>query len=280
MNEQANAGPGPGALLEAARRKQGLHIAALAAQLKVAPSRLEALEAERWDELPDPTYGRALATSVCRVLGIDAAAVLQGMPRGAGAGLDRVSAGLNQPVRSRDGLRAPGLRWVLGGVLLLLAIAAALWLWPQDLKLNWRAASQDSVPSETQLPTPAAEAAPQLPAAAAPSAPASMVNMALQLEVAPTPAVASAVATVSAEGEAPLEIRASQGGASWINIVDAHGNTLASRLLQSGEVLSLQVKAPARLILGNAPALSLSWRGQPQSLQGYEQVRVAKLQLK
>ena len=125
MSDDADSKAGSaGALLAAARRKQGLHIVTLAAQLKVSPARLEALEAERWQDLPDPTHARALATSVCRVLGIDAAAVLAGMPKGGGAALERVSAGLNEPVRSGAGWPANGLRWLLL-VLLLLAVAAA-----------------------------------------------------------------------------------------------------------------------------------------------------------
>ena len=42
-----------GALLREAREAQGLHIAALAASIKVAAAKLEALEADRFDELPD-----------------------------------------------------------------------------------------------------------------------------------------------------------------------------------------------------------------------------------
>ena len=39
-----DAAPSAGALLKAAREKQGLHIAALAAAIKVSPRKLEALE--------------------------------------------------------------------------------------------------------------------------------------------------------------------------------------------------------------------------------------------
>jgi hypothetical protein len=34
------------------------------------------------------------------------------------------------------------------------------------------------------------------------------------------------------------------------------------------------------VVLGNAPVLELRWRGQAQALEGYEQRRVAKLELK
>ena len=69
-----------GGLLRQARQAQGLHIAALAAAIKVTPRKLELLEADRLDELPDATFTRALAQTVCRTLKIDAAPVLALLP--------------------------------------------------------------------------------------------------------------------------------------------------------------------------------------------------------
>ena len=57
----AGAGAGAGALLRAARERQGLHVAALAAAIKIPQRKLEALEAGRFEELPDATFTRALA---------------------------------------------------------------------------------------------------------------------------------------------------------------------------------------------------------------------------
>ena len=64
MTESAPDKPSAGALLKAARERQGLHIAALAAAIKVTPRKLDALENDRWGELPDATFTRALAQSV------------------------------------------------------------------------------------------------------------------------------------------------------------------------------------------------------------------------
>ena len=65
-----------GALLRQARQAQGMHIAVLAAAIKVSQRKLEALEGDRLDELPDATFTRALAQTVCRTLKIDPAPVL------------------------------------------------------------------------------------------------------------------------------------------------------------------------------------------------------------
>jgi cytoskeleton protein RodZ len=69
-----------GALLRQYREAKGLHISILAASLKVPSAKLEALEANRFEELPDLVFARALAMSVCRYLHSDSAAVLSMMP--------------------------------------------------------------------------------------------------------------------------------------------------------------------------------------------------------
>ena len=69
-----------GALLRAARERQGMHVAALAAAIKIPQRKLEALESDRLDELPDATFARALALTVCRALKIDPAPVLAVLP--------------------------------------------------------------------------------------------------------------------------------------------------------------------------------------------------------
>ena len=108
MSEPANAPtaaatPSAGRLLREARERQGLHIAALAASIKVTPKKLELLEADRFDALPDTTFTRALAQTVCRALKIDSAPVLALLPPPLHHRLDHVSQGLNAPFRERPG---------------------------------------------------------------------------------------------------------------------------------------------------------------------------------
>jgi cytoskeleton protein RodZ len=124
-----------GALLKAARERQGLHIAALAAAIKVHQRKLEALEADRWSELPDATFARALAQTVCRTLKIDARPVLELLPPGGALDLQPTPGTLNTPFRERPGRDDPGLSrltirpMVLAGVALV-AAAAVLYFLP------------------------------------------------------------------------------------------------------------------------------------------------------
>jgi cytoskeleton protein RodZ len=69
-----------GALLRGYREAQGLRIDSLAISLKVPVSKLESLENDRLDELPDTMFARALTLAVCRLLKSDAAPVLALLP--------------------------------------------------------------------------------------------------------------------------------------------------------------------------------------------------------
>ncbi|MES2400777.1 MAG: helix-turn-helix domain-containing protein [Pseudomonadota bacterium] len=116
-----------GGLLRRAREAAGLHIAALAVLLKVPVKKLEALEADRFDLLPDAVFVRALASSVCRTLKIDATPVLQRLPQTNSPKLTYQRGGLNTPFRAPSDGPGPSM-WsqvsrtaVLAGVLLLLA---------------------------------------------------------------------------------------------------------------------------------------------------------------
>lgn len=135
----------PGALLRKAREQAGMHLGVLASTLKVNPRKLEALEADRYEELPDAAFVRALALAVCRVLKCDPAPILEAYEAAdlAADPLRRAGRGLNAPI-ARHGasgvnLRAssvrPGSRgrrwlWVLL-VVVLIGLALAWWapLW-------------------------------------------------------------------------------------------------------------------------------------------------------
>ncbi|MBI2772289.1 MAG: helix-turn-helix domain-containing protein [Burkholderiales bacterium] len=97
---QQASGTTAGTLLREAREAAGLHVAALAVSLKVPVRKLEALEADRLDLLPDAVFVRALAASVCRTLKIDPAPVLALLPQTGAPRLADSESGINAPFRS------------------------------------------------------------------------------------------------------------------------------------------------------------------------------------
>ena len=125
-----------GAMMRQAREKAGVHLASLAMSLKVPAGRLEALETGRIDLLPDPTFARALAASVCRSLRIDADPVLQLLPRTAASLSTAESAAGRTPFRSDSPAggrsRSGGLSKPIGVVVALLLVATAVLIFAPD----------------------------------------------------------------------------------------------------------------------------------------------------
>ena len=196
-----------GALLRRARETRGLHIAALAASIKVSPRKLEALEADRYAELPDLTFARALAQTVCRALKIDAEPVLDKLPRaGDLPKLAQVGGGLNAPFRGAPANRDPGdfsfyRRPVFWATLLVLAGSLALALLPERW-MPWRGAASVPawVPDAASVLTPVS--APALaPAASTPMA--APATSAVAVAVAPMPSDMPASASIETVPSAP-----------------------------------------------------------------------------
>ncbi|MFT4267757.1 MAG: helix-turn-helix transcriptional regulator, partial [Xenophilus sp.] len=123
-------------MLRQAREVHGLHVEAVAAALKVPPQRIEALERDDIEALPDPVFARALAASVARALRIDPAPVLAKLPGVRKVGLAEADRSLGGSIRShapgQGGGWAPTRLLMSGVAALLLAAAAVFWL-PQSV---------------------------------------------------------------------------------------------------------------------------------------------------
>ena len=123
-----------GDALRQARQAAGLHIAALAVMLKVPVKKLEALEGNRFDLLPDAVFVRALAASVCRSLKIESAPILALLPATSSPRLVYQGAGINEAFRSPGDAPGPPA-WahaskpaVLMGLALLLGALVLIFL--------------------------------------------------------------------------------------------------------------------------------------------------------
>ncbi|MFG6462770.1 helix-turn-helix domain-containing protein [Roseateles sp. DXS20W] len=291
-----------GAWLRNARQQRGLHIAALAVMLKVPQAKLEALEADRYDDLPDATFARALATSVCRALKIDAAPVLALLPRTRDQQFD-MRPGLNQPFRERSaggpidgGVLAVVARPVVWGPALLLIAAAAIywipagWLPERDAASAPAAAlpasgvvtaAAGSAPVVEFVPAPAAtEPVTSAPATLAASAPAVVASAPLQVrDVAPPPAAAPAPVPAAVAAAAGSALRVTASADSWIEIVDARGQIVLSRVLRQGEQQDFSGAAPYKVRVGNVGGTRIEWRGSVVDLAARANNNVARLEL-
>lgn len=296
-------GRSAGALLREARQAQGVHIAALAAAMKVTQKKLEALEADRIDELPDATFARALAQSVCRALKIDAAPVLALLPSQQFTGrLEHVSEGINEPFRDHGGRRDDGgwgrlaspVVWI--PLLLLVGVFAVL-MAPQGLMLKLMpaggaasGASSSSGTSAIGMPVDGAASEPEAsvveapaPAASAPTVVAAAAAFAASVADAAASSVSRVAAAASVEaaslaGMGQVQLHARQE--SWVEVQDANAKPLIARSLKAGETVFFDGTAPFRVKIGNAVGTDLTWRGQAVDLTSRTRDNVARLELK
>ncbi len=277
-----------GGLLRQARQAQGLHIAALAAAIKVTPRKLELLESDQFDQLPDATFTRALAQTVCRTLKVDAGPVLALMPPPRGHRLEEISEGLNTPFRERPGRLEPGdwvsftspLVWV--AVLLLLAALAVYFMpasWVPAARERLSPAAGARAPGTVTEAASAAAAVVVVPVASAASAVVEVSPVAVGVDPAASAGVADMPLNVVEAGPVGvLQVHADER--SWVEVTDARGRSLISRLVEAGEDVGLDGVMPLKVRIGNAGATRVVFRGQTLELGAFTRDNVARLELK
>lgn len=287
-----------GTMLRDARQAKGLHIAALAASIKVSQRKLELLEADKVSELPDATFARALAQTVCRSLKIDPAPVLAALPQLPNYRLGGVDESINAPFRDRPGRHEPADLSALASPAvwapaLIVVAALAVYLMPSDWVARFRAAVSQATAPSAPISSPVAErpatvepvriesaaSAPSVPVGNAAGALDPAAGLPVAVTVQPAPDVAAmSEAVASAPATGPLQVKAIK--ASWVEVVDARSQVLMSRMLQPGESVALDGALPFKLKVGNAAGTEVAFRGQLVDLVSSTTGNVALLELK
>lgn len=286
-----------GAMLRQAREAAGMHIGALAVSIRVPLKKLEALEADRYEELPDAAFARALASSVCRALKIDAQPILQRLPRTEALRLPAEGARINVPFQRPGDVEGRSLRSALPkpaliAVLVLLVGALALLFLPDEQESSAvveaavsTAVAPAAVPADVAVTAPPAVEAPA-PAGNAPTPapepaqavlPAPAAAVAAVAPAPSMPAVQSAGAD-AASGRQLLQFKTR--GPSWVEVTDAKGVVLLRRNLQPGESAAVSGALPLSVVVGRADATEVWVRGQPFPLQSVSSENVARFEVK
>ncbi|MDO8888298.1 MAG: helix-turn-helix domain-containing protein [Hydrogenophaga sp.] len=282
--------------LKEAREAAGLHIAALAASLKVPIKKLEALEAGRYSELPDLTFARALASSACRQLKVDPAPILQQIPLGASPKLGDHGQALNAPFNpGRDEEPFNPLSWLsrpalLAAIALLLGALVIVFL-PKAESPPVVASVAEPVMAEpvvvaepvaAQEPAGAAAQGGVVPGSADMASPAEVPTAAdvaaAPADAAPAVAVATPATPVGASAGSLLSIVAT--GESWVEVVNGSGNVVAKRLMQAGDVMDFSAAPPYTVVLGKADAARVNVRGKPFDTAPFARSNVARFEVK
>lgn len=299
-----------GALIRQAREAAGLHIAALAVALKVPVKKLEALEADRLDLLPDAVFVRALASSVCRTLKIDATEVLALLPQTGKPRLDYPHASINTPFRAPSDGPGPSLLAqvsrpaVLAGLLLLLGALVLIFLpavQQQNMSAQPTAEPLPAVAATGAQPVPASAllaassvqdnsqpAGSDAPAMASPAADAARVAPVMGSGLSVVPALPpgaippAEVAPASAPAPAPATgtIVFTAKGESWVEVTDAKGVVVLRRTLVAGEAAGASGALPLAAVVGRVDATQVQVRGRPFDLGPVSKDNVARFEVK
>ena len=297
-----------GALLRQARQAQGVALEDLAATLKVPVEKLQALEDEDWQRLPDVVFLRALAQTICRTLHLEAAPVLALLPQQKVTAL-APQGGLNAPMRERGvpSILATNTKhspwpWV---VLLLIVLGGGGYLGVQWMAPEWvRGVSTTvSAPSDPAGDSPLfSPAVPEegdgggmgnmgdvAQAGEVPSVQAAaLMQPALPEEegaqpgfAAPAPAAepAAAPAAQAAASVSPV-LRITAKGATWVQVLDAQQRLLIEKILQDGEVFSTSAPKPLTVAVGKADLATVEVNGAPFDVQAVARSNVARFEVK
>lgn len=304
-----------GTLLREAREAAGLHVSTLAANLKVPVRKLEALEEDRYDLLPDAVFVRALASSVCRTLKVDPQPVLQRLPQTAQPRLVQEREMINATFRAPGDGPSPGVldqlqRPVVLAVIALLLGALVLVFLPiarEDVgaanpsatdPVMPPAGAEAPPPAEPQVTTSLDAAAPANPSAlpasgsgAVPTAaavtPAPDAGRAAATPGAQSPAQAASAAPVAGATGAAAGVPLADGivvfrtrGASWVQVTEAGGASVLRRLMNAGESAAATGKLPLSVTVGDATQTEVQVRGKPFDLAPLTRDNVARFEVK
>jgi cytoskeleton protein RodZ len=282
-----------GAMLRSARELAGLHVAALAVSMKVPVKKLEALESDRLDLLPDSVFVRALASSVCRTLKIDPVPILAKLPQSAIPRLGVEQARINTPYYAPGHQQRLAIPTALTkpsvlAVITLLFAAAILVFLPRSQSIE---KIEDGVQVGVAVPAANGAADEKNAGVPIPSQAAAVSNSQALAIDAKNPGTQPAETLIESKSgvlpaavavpSVPLDIVTFKvRGTSWVDVTDGKGVTLLRKTLTSGESISASGELPLSVVVGRSDLTEVAVRGVPFPLDAFSKDNVARFEVR
>ena len=304
-----------GGVLSASREEQRLSIQEIATRLRLSVKQIEAIEADNFAALPEPTIVRGFIRNYAKQLKIAAEPLLE-----AYSVMVPSSVPHEMIVKPSANMKMTSYQKPKTGLYSLLALAILLGLGiflfyqnyvqkPSPTKQIADMGSVESLPlpqpalpaaerdsalqASTELTLPAATntntetsgnttASADTPAPTSTTLPADNLQANTTSAAAPLPAPVVAEPSVTAPivspaGLARLEFSANQE--TWVSVIDASGREVYSKTIFAGSRENINVTLPANVTVGNAGATSLSMNGKSYDLAPYSRNNVAHIKL-
>ncbi|MBW8905720.1 MAG: helix-turn-helix domain-containing protein [Betaproteobacteria bacterium] len=276
-----------GAELRNARERLGLTISEVAHHLKLAPRQVEALEEERFEQLPGVTFVRGMLKTYARLLRLEPEPFLERLAgRFEAPDASRLAARYSQPVPFSDSARHSTFIY-LGLSIVVLALGGGVaYQWYREHKAPAELAQAKRTPANPPAVASAAPAAPRpVPKLAEPVVESELtakVAVALEPEKAAQPekrAIEKAsVAKVAAPGSVNrLVIRCEED--AWIEVKDANDRMLVSSLNPKGSERIVRARGPLTLVIGNAAHVQITHNERPVDLAPHTKLTIARFTL-
>ena len=282
----------PGATLAAARAANGLSIAEVAEQMRISPRQVEAIESDRYAELPGTVFVRGFVRNYARLLKLDPVPLLHALEPELGGEVPlrahEIAGTLPEAARRSHG------RWWLGLIAIVVAVAgaAAAYEW-------WRGRSVADAPIPSSV-APESPPAPRAPAAATPPALESIPLAPERVTDTPSggggeaawpggaatgprdvPAPAAAAETVPSKPVpvGTLRIDVVFVAESWIELRDGEGAVQFSGTGAAGSTRSFEAHAPVSIVVGNAGGVRITYNGKPFDVASHATRNIARFTL-
>ncbi len=295
-----------GQRLSELRKERGLTITDVAQVIKYSPRQIEALEGDRFDQLPDAAIIRGFIRNYARLLQMDATDLLaifnRQFPASTGGIEVPPTTGASLP---QTGWRGESLRFVMswGAAIVLLMAAAVYFLWPAppvsskaaDIEIPVAATvplEEKTIPPDVALPSN--KMGTNTHDSSSPPSTANPVEISVQktglvekdsaLKVQSPPLnVANAVNAANvanvASDPALRQLIFSFDDKSWVEVKDATKRTIFAQSNPPGTRQVVNGKPPFAVVVGNAPHVQLQYEERAIDMQPYTKVDVARFTL-
>ena len=305
-----------GGALRSEREKQSLTVQDIASKLRLSAKQIDAIEADEFSKLPEPTIVRGFIRNYAKLLKINAEPLLDAyaviVPSSAPYELTLNPSSTMHVINVE---RPKFSSYLLAGLAALLAFA--VWLFyenyiakpsPTKPSASIESLSNQSLEPLPESALPAAERLPELQASTelvlppAISLPATVDAPIVSADTTAAPVTANSTPTAAAPlapeppipapltpapmlepvsnldaGVAKLEFNARQE--TWVSVTNAAGKTIYDKIIFAGSRETIEAKPPLNVTVGNAGATSLNMNGKAVNLAPYSRNNVARIKL-
>jgi cytoskeleton protein RodZ len=264
----------PGDILRHEREKKGLTLEKAAAQSRIKPSVLKAIESGETDEIPN-VYLRGHIQHYARYLGVNPATLDQHMEHVSGAEPEVRS------VFEFNTTRADADKWLKATSYLVASALIATLAWQfthEAVRFSQSRSGLTSAAAGTESPAVA-----EMNNAASPRSSNKHLNASIaSMELLNLPqdgqaSTGNMQSAFVADGAQYLKINTSAD--TWVEVLDADGQHMEMDLLRAGTSREYIGKPPYRVLLGRASAVEVWLNGQAVNLAPHTRGNVARVTL-